>query len=165
MNRPDPWQMPAQPALWYQPGGLAAPEELAKLFTKKLAPNNPRASNEVSLAYILEKESLPATGSSQVIHVLLEAKPAAFLAGIRAPLNIAVVIDRSGTMRGAKIRNIREAAKKIVDYLEPSDYISVVNFDDTAQVIIPSMPCNDKPGMKAAIDPIRDGVAQACRRV
>ena len=29
-------------------------------------------------------------------------------------------------------------------------------FDDTAQVIIPSMPANDKPGMKAAIDRIQD---------
>ena len=44
----------------------------------------------------------------------------------------------------------------VIDRLEPSDYISVVIFDDTAQVIIPSMPANDPVGMKAAIDRIQD---------
>jgi Ca-activated chloride channel family protein len=44
----------------------------------------------------------------------------------------------------------------VIDHLEPTDYISVVIFDDTAQVIIPSMPANDPIGMKAAIDRIQD---------
>jgi Ca-activated chloride channel family protein len=59
-------------------------------------------------------------------------------------------------MKGAKLRNVREAVKLVIDRLEPIDYISVVIFDDQAQVIIPSMPANDKPGMKAAIDRIQD---------
>jgi len=44
----------------------------------------------------------------------------------------------------------------VLDRLEPTDYVSVVIFDDTSQVIIPSMPANDPIGMKAAIDRIRD---------
>jgi Ca-activated chloride channel family protein len=59
-------------------------------------------------------------------------------------------------MKGAKLRNVKEAVKMVIDRLEPTDYVSVVIFDDTAQVIIPSMPANDKPGMKAVIDQIRD---------
>jgi len=78
------------------------------------------------------------------------------MAQVRMPLNFALVIDHSGSMRGAKLRNIREAVKLVIDRLDPTDYISVVIFDDTAQVIIPSMPANDKPGMKAAIDRIQD---------
>jgi Ca-activated chloride channel family protein len=78
------------------------------------------------------------------------------MAQVRMPLNFALVIDHSGSMRGAKLRNVREAVKMVIDRLEPTDYISVVIFDDTAQVIIPSMPANDKPGMKAAIDRIQD---------
>src|SRR5260370_16319281 len=38
----------------------------------------------------------------------------------------------------------------------PTGYVSVVIFDDTSQVVIPSLPANDKPGMKATIDQIRD---------
>ena len=70
--------------------------------------------------------------------------------------NMAFVIDHSASMKGAKLRDARETVKMAIDRLEPKDYISVVIFDDTAQVIIPSMPANDKPGMKAAIDKIQD---------
>jgi Ca-activated chloride channel homolog len=111
---------------------------------------------EVTLTHQLGKEFLPVTGGSQVAYVLLEAKPTALMAQVRMPLNFALVIDHSGSMRGAKLRNVREAVKIVIDRLDPTDYISVVIFDDTAQVIIPSMPANDKPGMKAAIDRIQD---------
>jgi Ca-activated chloride channel family protein len=78
------------------------------------------------------------------------------MAQVRMPLNFALVLDHSGSMKGAKLKNVKEAVKMVLDRLEPTDYVSVVIFDDTSQVIIPSMPANDKPGMKAAIDQIRD---------
>ncbi|HTI13115.1 MAG TPA: VWA domain-containing protein [Dictyobacter sp.] len=111
---------------------------------------------EVTLAHQVGKDFMPVTGGSQLAYVLLEAKPTDVMAQVRMPLNFALVIDHSGSMKGAKLRNVREAVKMVIDRLEPTDYISVVIFDDTAQVIIPSMPANDKPGMKAAIDRIQD---------
>jgi Ca-activated chloride channel homolog len=111
---------------------------------------------EVTLAHQLGKDFMPVTGGSQVAYVLLEAKPTEIMAQVRMPLNFALVIDHSGSMRGAKLKNVREAVKMVIDRLEPTDYISVVIFDDTSQVIIPSMPANDKPGMKAAIDRVQD---------
>ncbi|MBE3559338.1 MAG: VWA domain-containing protein [Ktedonobacteraceae bacterium] len=111
---------------------------------------------EVTLAHQLGKDFMPVTGGSQVAYVLLEAKPTELMAQVRMPLNFALVIDHSGSMRGAKLRNVREAVKMVIDRLEPTDYISVIIFDDTAQVIIPSMPANDPIGMKAAIDKIQD---------
>ncbi|MBV9709178.1 MAG: VWA domain-containing protein [Chloroflexi bacterium] len=111
---------------------------------------------EVTLAHQLGKDFMPVTGGSQVAYVLLETKPTEMMAQVRMPLNFALVIDHSGSMKGAKLKNVREAVKMVIDHLEPTDYISVVIFDDTAQVIISSMPCNDKPGMKAAIDRIQD---------
>jgi Ca-activated chloride channel homolog len=111
---------------------------------------------EVTLAHQLGKDYMPVTGGSQVAYVLLEAKPTDLMAQVRMPLNFALVIDHSGSMKGAKLRNVREAVKMVIDRLEPSDYISVVIFDDSAQVIIPSMPANDPVGMKAAIDRIQD---------
>jgi Ca-activated chloride channel family protein len=111
---------------------------------------------EVTLVHQLGKDFMPVTGGSQVAYILLEAKPTELMAQVRMPLNFALVIDHSGSMRGAKLKNVREAVKMVIDRLEPTDYISVVIFDDTSQVIIPSMPANDKPGMKAAIDRIQD---------
>ncbi len=111
---------------------------------------------EVTLAHQVGKEFMPVTGGSQVAYVLLEAKPTEMMAQVRMPLNFALVLDHSGSMKGAKLKNVKEAVKMVLDRLEPTDYVSVVIFDDTSQVIIPSMPANDKPGMKAAIDQIRD---------
>lgn len=111
---------------------------------------------EVTLAHQSGKEYMPVTGGSQVAYVLVEAKPTELMAQVRMPLNFALVIDHSGSMKGAKLKNVKEAVKMVIDRLEPSDYISVIIFDDTSQVIIPSMPANDAPGMKAAIDRIQD---------
>jgi Ca-activated chloride channel family protein len=111
---------------------------------------------EVTLAHQVGKDFMPVTGGSQVAYVLVEAKPTAMMAQVRMPLNFALVLDHSGSMKGAKLKNVKEAVKMVIDRLEPTDYVSVVIFDDTSQVIIPSMPANDKPGMKAAVDQIRD---------
>jgi len=111
---------------------------------------------EVTLTHQVGKDYMPVTGGSQVAYALVELKPTELMAQVRMPLNFALVLDHSGSMKGAKLKNVKEAVKMVIDRLEPTDYVSVVIFDDTSQVIIPSMPCNDKPGMKAAIDQIRD---------
>jgi Ca-activated chloride channel family protein len=111
---------------------------------------------EVTLAHQVGKDFMPVTGGSQLAYVLLETRPTEMMAQVRMPLNFALVLDHSGSMKGAKLKNVKEAVKMVIDGLEPTDYVSVVIFDDTSQVIIPSMPSNDKPGMKDAIDQIRD---------
>ena len=111
---------------------------------------------EVTLEHQVGKDFMPVTGGSQVAYVLVEARPTQMMAQVRMPLNFALVLDHSGSMKGAKLKNVKEAVKMVIGRLETTDYVSVVIFDDTSQVIIPSMPANDKPGMKAAIDQIRD---------
>jgi Ca-activated chloride channel homolog len=111
---------------------------------------------EVTLTHQVGKDYMPVTGGSQVAYVLLEAKPTELMAQVRMPLNFALVLDHSGSMKGAKLKNVKEAVKMVIDRLEPTDYISVIIFDDTCQVSIPSMPARDPVGMKAAIDRIRD---------
>ncbi len=113
-------------------------------------------SGEVTLAHQVGKDFMPVTGGSQLAYVLLEAQPTEMMAQVRMPLNFALVLDNSGSMKGAKLRNVKEAVKMVIDRLEPTDYVSVVIFDEKAHVIIPSMPANDKYGMKATIDQIRD---------
>src|SRR5207244_12610441 len=111
---------------------------------------------EVTLTHQVGKEFMPVTGGSQLAYVLLEAQPTEMMAQVSMPLNFALVLDHTGSMKGAKLKNVKEAVKMVIGRLEPTDYVSVVIFDDTVHVIIPSMPANDKPGMQAAIDQIRD---------
>lgn len=60
------------------------------------------------------------------------------------PVNVCLVIDRSGSMQGDRIENAKEAAIEFVSRLRKKDHISVVLFDDRIDVLIPSQPVSNK---------------------
>ncbi len=47
----------------------------------------------------------------------------------RLPLNLALVLDRSGSMQGEKIRNLKEAVRLLMRRLRPDDVVSAVGYD------------------------------------
>ena len=60
---------------------------------------------------------------------------AALPAGDRPAVNLALVLDRSGSMGGDRIAKAREAAIAAVNRLDERDYVSVVVFDDRIDVL------------------------------
>ena len=60
---------------------------------------------------------------------------AALPAGERPAVNLALVLDRSGSMQGDRIARAREAAIAAVQRLDERDYVSVVVFDDRIDVL------------------------------
>jgi len=55
----------------------------------------------------------------------------------RVPLNLSLVLDRSGSMGGAPLRAAREAAAQLVRRLRPEDTVSVIAYDDEVRVVAP----------------------------
>ncbi len=53
----------------------------------------------------------------------------------RAPINVALVLDRSGSMAGAPLAAAREAAHRFVEFLGPHDRLTVVTFDEKVATI------------------------------
>ena len=72
----------------------------------------------------------------------------------RPPLNLSIVLDRSGSMGGIKMQHAREAAKFCVDQMLPSDRLSVVIFDENIDLLFPSEPVTNKESMKDLISRI-----------
>ncbi len=63
----------------------------------------------------------------------------------RVPLNIAIVLDKSGSMRNYdKMSNARLGAIEIVERLSPDDILSLVVYSDRPQVILPAQRVRDK---------------------
>ena len=54
------------------------------------------------------------------------------------PLNLCLVLDRSGSMSEKPLAMVKEAAIGIIEKLKPSDRISIVTFDHRAKVVIPN---------------------------
>lgn len=55
----------------------------------------------------------------------------------RSPMNLAIVLDRSGSMSGAKLEKARQAAAMAVDKLSDNDIFSLVTYDDQTDLLIP----------------------------
>jgi Ca-activated chloride channel homolog len=72
----------------------------------------------------------------------------------RTPLNLAVVLDKSGSMTGAKLEKTKQAAMQLVDRLAPNDIFSLVIFSDKAQVLVPAQRVEDKDALKEKIQSI-----------
>jgi len=114
-------------------------------------------ANDVTLTFRLNKAQLPVMNTQQLVYALIEAAPSAAMAQVQMPLNLSLVLDKSGSMQGTKIQNLREAAKRVVDRLGPRDTISIIAFSDRKYLIAESQPVTDKEVLKKQIDRIRDG--------
>lgn len=70
----------------------------------------------------------------------------------RKPLNLALVIDRSGSMNGQPIEAAKQAASTAVGMLLPGDFVSVVTFDSFIEALVPHQRVSDdKSAILAAI--------------
>lgn len=79
----------------------------------------------------------------------------------RPPVNVAIVLDRSGSMGGAKLENAKKAAKEALARLGGDDVVSVITFESEVQVIVPATKLNDRDRVMRAIDEIRTGGSTA----
>ncbi len=75
--------------------------------------------------------------SDEVVHVLLEltAPPAPEVE--RLPLDVALVIDRSGSMSGKPIEAVTQAVARLIRQAGPDDRIGVVAFDNDVTTVLP----------------------------
>lgn len=61
-------------------------------------------------------------------------------------VNISLIIDNSGSMGGGKLEKVKTALKVFVKGLKPEDIISIVKFDDTANLVLKSSKIKEVAG-------------------
>jgi Ca-activated chloride channel homolog len=112
------------------------------------------AQNRIKLA-VEPSQSVLAAGEANKAYLRVKLEGlAASEAASRAPVNVSLVIDRSGSMQGAKMEQAKEAAILALSRLSRQDRVSVIAFDHQVDVVVPSGPFEDFSEMKRRIDKI-----------
>ena len=75
----------------------------------------------------------------------------------RMPVNIALVIDKSGSMGGKKIEQAKQAAITAINKLNCNDIVSVITYDSKINVIMAATKLSDKQDVIAKIRAIQAG--------
>jgi Ca-activated chloride channel family protein len=106
-------------------------------------------------------------------HVLIQLRSAPHVTGQRLPLNIALVVDRSGSMEGEPLEYVKRACAHVIDLMEPTDILSIVAFNNQVDVILPARRVVNKALLKEHIARIEadggtniyDGIVVGCQQV
>jgi Ca-activated chloride channel family protein len=111
----------------------------------------PAADNPVRLSIDVDRRVLPAGSTERAVVKIgldcLRLPPR----GARPPVNLALVIDRSGSMGGDKIARAREAALDLVRRLGPDDVISIIAYDTRVETLVSAQRVGSAHGLEAAI--------------
>ncbi|MDR2862722.1 MAG: VWA domain-containing protein [Puniceicoccales bacterium] len=125
------------------------------------APSALHAASPVELRVELDRSVLPAnTKDKAVIKISLDGLRLERREN-RPPVNLAMVLDRSGSMNGEKIIQAREAAIEAVRRLATDDIVSLIAFDDRVETLIPATRVGDLRNIEERIRRIQPGNSTA----
>jgi Ca-activated chloride channel homolog len=112
----------------------------------------------LSFEALASREYVLSSAENFVLYVLLEALARGAegaAAGERLPLNLGVVLDRSGSMYDERrLEFVVEAVKFLSENVAPDDKITVVAFADKAEVIVGPDHIHDKAAVRRALEDI-----------
>jgi Ca-activated chloride channel family protein len=114
---------------------------------------------ELNIQATLSRNTIPVMNVEQLVYCLLELRPGETAStASNLPLNLCLVLDRSGSMHGSKIESLRDACALVLDMLQPQDYISVIAFNSRNEIVFSSQQIRDesrRSELKAQINRLR----------
>lgn len=97
----------------------------------------------------------PVADGGYLVRALLRIEGEPPTAEGRIPLNLSLVLDRSGSMSGEPLQAARDAATMLVRRLYPEDTVSVVAYDDEVDVVATPATGEGQEGLSDLIGSIR----------
>jgi Ca-activated chloride channel family protein len=104
----------------------------------------------LQLSWDLSRSAIESADSLQLI-LMVRLRAAADPTLKRAPLNLGVALDCSGSMYGAKLEQCKFAAGFLVKHLTADDMLSVVAFDSKVSVVAPHAPVTNPDRVLASV--------------
>jgi len=126
------------------------------MYDSRLPPLD--TSPGVIISKLYSRDVVTPSTFPQLLYVLLDIIPAAQkIEKTRPPLNLCLVIDSSTSMRGARMDVVKVTAQELIRDLRPDDVLSLVTFNDRAEVIFPAARVADPHRILARISLIQPG--------
>lgn len=96
-----------------------------------------RMKNPLTIkAHLVQDKVLRGSEGTVTLAMTLQASAAApSQVGPRQAVDLAVVLDRSGSMNGQKIADARRAVQRLIGTLTPRDRLAVVAYSNTAEIL------------------------------
>ncbi|MCU0492151.1 MAG: VWA domain-containing protein, partial [Chloroflexaceae bacterium] len=112
-------------------------------------------SHGMRIAATLSRKELAAIDEQQLIYAMVEVVPQGGSGAMpKLPLYLCLVIDRSSSMRGDRLMQVKDAAHRIIDQLGPEDFFAVVTFNDRAEVAVPAQRVRNRDELKRMVSGI-----------
>ena len=105
----------------------------------------------------IDRSVLPAGGAQKaVVKITLDAPPPPEKS-MRPAVNLAIVLDRSGSMAGQKLERAKDAAIEALRHLGPMDMFSVVVYDHNVSTVVSAQHATNIEWIEGRIKQIRSG--------
>jgi Ca-activated chloride channel homolog len=178
----DPTQRidPNRTMLTGAPGGdpmrtqaMQAPPGFDPDRTSAMDPLDFPAGKAITMEVVPSREATMANGPAREQFLVELTAGGRAGVGARTPMNLCLVIDRSGSMEGPPLEYVKQACSFVVDLLTPNDVLSIVTFEETVDVLMPPQRVTNKELIKSGIQRIvagnttnlYDGLALAAQQV
>jgi len=115
---------------------------------------------KIHIERMMHRSSIAVQGESAASYALLKLIPTGEGGGKSVGLNLALVLDVSGSMYEedgtgiSRLKRIQEAATNAINKLKPEDTIAIVAFAHNAQVVLPSTSVADRAKIDEVIQKI-----------
>jgi Ca-activated chloride channel family protein len=134
-------------------GAHAAPEPGAARLAVAPTPAEPATHAQGSMRVEVVPQYQQVLAGTRELNLLVRLVGTGAAPENRPGLDLGVVIDRSGSMRGDKMRDVKSAALGLLDGLRESDTITLISYSDGVQMHGVRTPANEagRASLRAAL--------------
>ena len=97
---------------------------------------------------IIPQYELVKAGEETTLNVLVRLTADKVASTERSPMDLAIIIDRSGSMRGDKMRQVKQAAMDLISKLDRTDRVTLITYASDVMVLDRRLPM-DEPAREA----------------
>ncbi len=116
-------------------------------------------TNKMSALHLTSEWNRPylPTGGAEKVSLLIEARGNGEVQLSRAPLNLSLVLDRSGSMSGSSLEYSKRACQFVIDQMQEQDLLNMVAFDEEVITVFEPQRVTHKDMMNQKVAAIHSG--------